>query len=88
MAWTLTINGKNYTMNDEADYEYRSHIGSWTANYPNNWVACHGKDENGDEVTAWYNVENPEETDFDEIDYNSPDDIEDGYGHIIYDSEE
>lgn len=86
--WTLTVNGKSYTMQNEADYEYRSHIEGMAVNSPDNWVANHGVDEDGSEIVAWYFVENPDETALDEIVYDEPSDIVDEYGHIIYDSEE
>lgn len=85
--WTLKIDGKSYTMNNEADYEYRSHIEGMAANSPDNWVSNHGTDEDGNEIVAWYFIENSDETALDEIDYENPDDIVDEYGHIIYDSE-
>lgn len=86
-TWELKINGRTYTMENEADYEYRSHINGMQNLAPDNYVSCKGKDENGNEVTAWYYVENPDETPLEEIDYDNPADIVDEYGHIIYDSE-
>ena len=83
--WTLKINGRTFTMENDADYEYRSHINGMQTTEPNNWVSCKGTDENGTEITAWYYVEDG--TELDSINYDEPSDIADEYGHIIYDSE-
>lgn len=87
-TWELKINNRTYTMDNNADFEYRSHINGMQATEPDNWVSCKGTDENGNDITAWYYVENPDETPLEEIDYYKPSDIVDEYGHIIYDSEE
>lgn len=86
-TWKLTVGGKTYTMQG-ADYEYRSHINGMAVNSPDNWVACHGVDEDGTGITAWYFVEDISNTSLDDIDYDEPDDIIDEYGHIVYDKEE
>lgn len=85
-TWELKINGITYTMDNNADFEYRSHINGMQNLAPDNYVSCKGKDENGNDITAWYYVSDG--TALDEIDYDNPADIVDEYGHIIYDSEE
>lgn len=78
----ITVNGKKYTLSNEADFVYRSHINGMSCLEPNNWVACDCTDENGVPCTAWYYAK--EEWDLSWIDYNDPDDIVDENGKLVY----
>ena len=84
----ITVNGKKYTLSNEADFVYRSHINGMSCLEPNNWVACDCTDENGTEYTAWYYVteEEAQEENWDLswIDYGDPDDIVNENGKLVY----
>lgn len=71
----------------EIKYEYRSHINGMQAINPNNWVAVDGKGSDGKDYTAWYFIKDINNTDPEDINYDEPDDIEDEYGYIIYESD-
>lgn len=87
-TWKLKVGGKTYTMQPNSEYEYRAHMyGMYTLD-PNNWVACHGFDEDGTGITAWYFVEDISNTALDDIDYDEPNDIIDEHGHMVYDKQD
>lgn len=82
---TITVNGKSYTMTGDAEITYRSHINGMQCTCPDNWVSCPLEDEDGNEYTAWYRID--EGTELDGIDYDEPEDITDEYGSLVYDRE-
>lgn len=82
----IIVGEKIYYLDESTiDLEYRSHINGMTCLSPNNWVSGVAKDYDGNEYKLWYRVE--DEFEFDEIDYNNPDDIVDEYNQIVYTKE-
>lgn len=75
-TWTLTINGTTYNIGENAYPCYRSHNSDgWQMTEPDSWIAQPAWTDNGDRYILWYYIADAN-TDLDEIDYDTPDDIE------------
>ena len=83
---TITVSGKTYTMTGEAEITYRSHINGMQCTCPNNWVALPLVDADGNEYTAWYYMTDTN-AELNSIDYDSPSDLTDEDGKIVFDAE-
>lgn len=82
----IIVGEKIYYLDDRTiNLEYRSHINGMNCLSPNNWVSGTATDEQENEYKLWYYVEDNFE--FDEIDYDDPDDITDEYNHLVYTKE-
>lgn len=83
------LNGTTIITDGDAEFEYRSHINRNKCLTPENWIALHGKDKEGNCYTVWYYtdkeiVEGYEISDY--IDLENPNDIVDEDNHIIYEN--
>ena len=54
LGWTLT---------DNVDIEYRSHIDGWDCTEPDRWLSARACNTNGDTAKVWWYWEHPEEED-------------------------
>ena len=70
--------GKEFTFVNDAEPEYRSHIGDFTCANPSAWVSAIVKDNTGKQFKAWFKIKNPDADmdDFDYCDYNNITDID------------
>lgn len=66
----INYKGIEITLNDDAYYEYCSHINGIQCINPNNYVKCTGT-SNSKNYEVWYYIENTY-IELDEIDYNNP----------------